>query len=157
MSKKSPTPNTPSTPDDLATLLTHAYLAHASRLEALLAGSGLPKRVTAGAGPVLFALSQRDNVTLGALSLATGHAPSTVTGVVGNLSKAGLVKRVKNPEDARSTLVSLSVKGVALKNNLKSLRKDLAKVSEAGLSQTQLKAMKSGLARVSANLRSSGE
>lgn len=50
-------------------------------------------------------------MTLSALAEAEGVAAASISGIVGRLVDKGLVDRVPNPQDKRSTLVEMSSRG----------------------------------------------
>ncbi|MBW3667330.1 MAG: MarR family transcriptional regulator [Actinobacteria bacterium] len=60
---------------------------------------------------VLASLSRQGPMTLSALAETEGVAAASISGIVGRLVDKGLVERVPNPEDKRSTLVDMSSRG----------------------------------------------
>lgn len=60
---------------------------------------------------VLVALSQHEQMPIGALHRAFGHKPSTLTNVVDRLERKDLVRRESNPDDRRSVLIRLTGPG----------------------------------------------
>lgn len=61
----------------------------------------------------------------------------SVSGIIQNLEKKGLVRRVQNPEDKRSKLVCLTEKAFALKDELDQLGETLEKKVTEGLSEEE--------------------
>jgi DNA-binding MarR family transcriptional regulator len=53
-------------------------------------------------------------LTLNELSSLIHTSNATVTGMVANLLQAGLVERIPNPDDGRSTIIRLTPKGLRL-------------------------------------------
>lgn len=90
-------------------------LAHSLRLAVGRLARRLRQRSLAGLTPsqlsVLATLSRHGPVALGALAEIEGVAPASITGIVGRLVDKGLVRRVPNPDDRRSTLAELSSRG----------------------------------------------
>ena len=62
----------------------------------------------------LTTIERHGPMTLGAIADHERVAPPSITKVVGKLTDAGLVLRTNDPDDRRSTLVSLTREGVAL-------------------------------------------
>lgn len=62
----------------------------------------------------LTTIERHGPMTLGALAEHERVAPPSITKVVGKLSQAGLILRTVDPDDRRSTTVSLTREGVAL-------------------------------------------
>jgi DNA-binding MarR family transcriptional regulator len=85
---------------------THRLLA---ALDAELADVGL----TAGEVNALAALGAGAR-TARALAVATGQAPSTLTGILDRLERRGLVERRPNPSDRRSLLIEPTAAGSAV-------------------------------------------
>lgn len=61
----------------------------------------------------------------------------SVSGIIQNLEKKGLVRRVQNPEDKRSKLVCLTEKAFALKDELDQLGETLEKKVTEGLNEEE--------------------
>lgn len=61
----------------------------------------------------------------------------TVTGIIQNLEKKGLVERVQNPEDRRSKLVCLTERAFSVKEELNQLGESLEKKVTEGLSEDE--------------------
>lgn len=61
----------------------------------------------------------------------------TVTGIIQNLEKKGLVERVQNPEDKRSKLVCLTERAFAVKEELNQLGESLEKKVTEGLTEDE--------------------
>jgi len=60
--------------------------------------------------PVFHALSQADN-TITAIAQSIGHSHPSVSKIVSEMAKAGIVTEKKDKADGRRNLVSLSPKG----------------------------------------------
>jgi DNA-binding MarR family transcriptional regulator/GNAT superfamily N-acetyltransferase len=61
--------------------------------------------------PVFYALSKKDENTVTAIAEFVGHSHASVSKIITEMSKAGLVLEKTDPKDRRSTKVSLSKKG----------------------------------------------
>lgn len=86
-----------------------AFSAYDSRLHRSL-GSGL----TTSQADVIFTLGNTNGMTCGEIGERTLITKGTLTGVIDRLAGRGLVRRVKDAEDARRTRIVLTREGVAL-------------------------------------------
>lgn len=90
-------------------------LAHSLRLVVGRLARRLRQRTLGGLTPsqlsVLASLSRQGPFTLGDLAETEGVAPASISGIVGRLVDKGLVDRVPNPVDRRSTLVEMTEEG----------------------------------------------
>lgn len=90
-------------------------LAHSLRLAVGRLARRLRQRTLGGLTPsqlsVLATLSRHARVTLGELAETEGVAAASISGIVARLVDKGLVGRVPNPEDGRSTLVAMTWRG----------------------------------------------
>ncbi len=64
-------------------------------------------------------------LTVKGIAIKLDVAKSRVTKLIDNLSKKGLVNRIDDPEDARIRLISLSVKGRALADEVEEFQEYL--------------------------------
>lgn len=74
---------------------------------------------------VLGALWQADGLAIGAIAERLSLESSTITPLVKRLEAAGFVTRQRNPEDERQVIVSLTDKGVAMRQQSKCLTETL--------------------------------
>lgn len=90
-------------------------LAHSIRLVVGRLARRLRQRTLGGLTPsqlsVLASLSREGPLTLGDLAETEGVAPASISGIVGRLVDKGLVDRIPNPVDRRSTLVEMTEEG----------------------------------------------
>lgn len=77
----------------------------------------------------LLAIVRSDSPSMGDLSVSQGVSSSAATGTVGRAEKLGLVERVPNPEDGRSTLVRITGRGVQVLANFDAK----ARLAESGM------------------------
>ncbi len=94
---------------DLAQSLRLAVGRLARRLRQRTLGGLTPSQLS-----VLASLDRLGPLTLTALAENEGVAGSSISGIVARLADKGLVKRVPNPEDRRSTLVEPTEQGRAV-------------------------------------------
>lgn len=129
-------------------LFTIAPALH-TQMQAGLAERGLSlNRATllwqvAAGGPVI----QRD------LARALQVVPRTVTGIVDDLTAAGLLARTPHPQDRRALLVSLTDEGHQLIARLTAERTELAAQLCAGLAATDLQVAATTVGQLADRLR----
>ena len=92
-------------------LLARVCKAHRGSIGDALAEVGLH----VGQEMVLLHLWQRDGLTPSELAEALGVEPPTVTNMLSRMERAGLLKRCRDPEDARCTRVYLTEQGRELR------------------------------------------
>ena len=92
-------------------LLARVCKAHRGSVGDALAEVGLH----VGQEMVLLHLWQRDGLTPSELAGALGVEPPTVTNMLSRMERAGLLKRCRDPEDARCTRVYLTEQGRELR------------------------------------------
>ncbi|CBL46644.1 Transcriptional regulator, MarR family [gamma proteobacterium HdN1] len=59
----------------------------------------------------LLAIAEQGPITLKKLSQSIDLSPSTVVGIVDRLESGSLIRRTRNPDDRRQTLISITQKG----------------------------------------------
>lgn len=93
-------------------------LAHSLRLAVGRLARRLRQRTLGGLTPsqlsVLASLSRGGPLTLSGLAETEGVAAASMSGIVARLVDKGLVGRVPNPKDGRSTLVEMRERGRAV-------------------------------------------
>src|SRR4051812_46097747 len=92
-------------------LLARACKAHRGSVGATLAETGLH----VGQEMVLSHLWTQNGLTPSELADRLGVEPPTVTNMLSRMEKAGLLKRYRDPQDARCTRVHLTEKGQELR------------------------------------------
>ncbi len=88
---------------------------------------------------VLLALWEQDERTVGAVAARLGLESSTVTPLAKRLEAAGMVERVRDPEDERQVRVRLTERGAALREGCGCLAEAL--VARSGLPGGRLAAL----------------
>lgn len=77
--------------------------------------------LTAAQALIINTLSEENGITFQQLAERVRLSSATLTGIVDRLEKIGFVERLPNPDDRRSTKISLTEKGSALTVELKAL------------------------------------
>ena len=83
--------------------------------------------------PVFYVLSQGEAMTITAIAKEIGHSHPSVSKIIGEMAKNGLVDEKKDETDGRRNMVSLSVKGdeitVKIQNQYADLDKAVADIA----------------------------
>lgn len=103
-------------------------------------------------GDILVQLFARDRMCMSELSQRIARDPSTVTALVRKLVAMGLAQTGKSPQDRRSTVVSLTDAGRALKDDFDGISARLESVWHDGIDEADLKTMMGVLEKVRGNL-----
>lgn len=119
-------------PDKVAILIKKAALV----IEKLSNHALVPYELTHTQYKILMLLYREQGSPIRQIDIEThfGMTNPTVTGIIQNLEKKGLVRRIKNPEDKRSKLLTLTPEALSMQNELCALGKSLEKRITAELS-----------------------
>lgn len=99
-------------------------------------------------GNILFALLRRGPVSMGELARQIRRDKSTVTALVKKLEALGYVRRDVADADSRSSMVSLTRKGEALREPFLAISERLFAVATRGIPEAELKALGATLTKV---------
>lgn len=94
--------------DQIGFLLGRAYYSYIGLLQRRLDEESLSQHLKPGMGSLLFALFRGDNRSLTALAAELQIAKSTMTGLVARMRKSGLLTVTSDPQDGRSSLLTLT-------------------------------------------------
>jgi len=86
--------------------------------------------------PVYFVLSNGEQKAVTTISKEIGHSHPSVSKIVREMQKAGLLLEKKDPQDARKNVISLSKKGAAITGKIKNQYEDVNTVIEEIINQT---------------------
>lgn len=88
---------------------------------------------------ILMLLYRKQHHPLRQIDIETHFAMTnpTVTGIIQNLEKKGLVRRIPNPEDKRSKLLMLTERAIAMQQELHVLGESLEKQVTANLTEAE--------------------
>lgn len=101
---------------------------------------------------VLAALRERDGRRMGDLALTTSIEMSTLTRLVDNMEKKGLVARRRDPDDARAVVLYAAPAGRRLTARLLPIAERYEKVALRGFEPTEAEQLKAALRRLYANI-----
>lgn len=88
---------------------------------------------------ILMLLCQAPERSLRQIDIEThfGMTNPTVTGILQNLEKKGLIRRIPNPDDKRSKLLTLTEQTLAMKEELYALGESIERQITANLSEDE--------------------
>src|SRR5229473_1044720 len=105
---------------------------------------------------VLAALREHDGRRMGDLSETTSIEVSTLTRLVDNMEKKGLVARRRNGEDARVVALHVTPAGRRLTQRIIPIAERYEAVALAGFSAAETKTLKAALRRLYVNMEGLG-
>ncbi len=135
--------------ESLYFLLNSAIRLYYLRTHELLEEIGLYP----GQPRVLHALWRKDGISQKEIGLQLNIKPSTVTVMINRMEKAGLVRRVQDPEDLRVSKVYLEEKSLELKDKVKEVARRVNDETFAGFTEEEKAFMGKFLNRMSENLK----
>ena len=101
---------------------------------------------------VLAALREKDGRRMGDLSATTSIEVSTLTRLVDNMEKEGLLARRRDARDTRAVLVQVTAAGKQLTRRILPIAERYEKVALKGFGAAEAEALKSALRRLYANM-----
>jgi DNA-binding MarR family transcriptional regulator len=108
-----------------------------------------PSAAAAGLTPtkisILFTVTREGPIGLSELAASEQVNPTMLSRIVGNLTDAGLLKRVADPSDRRAALVSATVAGRGLADRIRRERTDALNAALAPLSDQDQKLLQQAL------------
>jgi DNA-binding MarR family transcriptional regulator len=133
--------------DNLGWLLAKASQRWNEQLDAGFHAAGFSE-VRPSHGSVLVPLFEEDGLRMGELARRSGLSKQAMTTLVRSVEAAGLVARVRDPEDGRAFRVSLTERGVALRPAAERVLADLAARARTRLSEAELHTLRTSLRKV---------
>jgi DNA-binding MarR family transcriptional regulator/GNAT superfamily N-acetyltransferase len=86
--------------------------------------------------PVFYVLSKRQEKTITEIAEEIGHSQPSVSKIISEMVKAGLVLETKSKEDGRKNMVSLSPQGLEITEKIKNQYTDVTNAIEDTFAQT---------------------
>lgn len=102
---------------------------------------------------IMKPLMENDSLTQLQLVKITGLKAPTISITLRNMEREGIVRREKNDSDRRETHVFITDKGKKMYAKVLTILDKAEKVMLKGLTEKELKAMRTVLSKMSANLR----
>lgn len=104
---------------------------------------------------ILQPLMENKSLTQLELVNITGQKPPTISITLRNMERDGIVSRDKNDDDRRETHVALTDKGKKMYAKVVEILDKAQEVMLSGLSDKELKSMRTSLGKMSTNLKNS--
>ena len=101
---------------------------------------------------VLAALREQDGRRMGDLSTTTSIEVSTLTRLVDNMEKKGLVARRRDPQDARAIVLQVTPAGRRLTQRIVPIAERYETVALADFNSAETRTLKAALRRLYANM-----
>lgn len=103
-------------------------------------------------GRILYVLWQEDGISIRSLSTKCGLAITSLTTMLERMEKQGLIRRVQSEADKRKTLLFLTERAYALKNEYDFVSKEMGNIYYKGFSDEEIILFEGYLDRIRKNL-----
>lgn len=117
----------------------------------LLQAHGI-REVNGAQGRILFVLWRESPLPITELARRTGLAKTTLTGMLGRLERAGMIRRTAVAADRRMAGIALSDAAEALRGDYEAVSRHMETLFYRGFTQAEIETLEAGLARVLHNL-----
>lgn len=104
-------------------------------------------------GKIIFALWKKDRIPISDLSKETALSKSALTTMLERLEKSGHLTREQSETDKRTTIVCLTSKSSALRDDYQKVSVDMTGLYYKGFSDDEIAQFESFLKRILANLK----
>ena len=103
-------------------------------------------------GRILYVLWQEDGISIRSLSTKCGLAITSLTTMLERMEKQGLIRRAQSEADKRKTLLFLTERAYALKNEYDFVSKEMGNIYYKGFSDEEIILFEGYLDRIRKNL-----
>ena len=103
-------------------------------------------------GRILYVLWQKDGISIKTLSERCGLAITSLTSMLERMEKQGLLRRESDEKDKRKTLLFLTDRAYALREDYEAVSAQMGAVFYEGFSEEEIRLFESFLRRVLDNL-----
>ena len=138
--------------DPLASYLPYLLNRAGARIATAFGEEMRPLGATLQIWRVLAALREQDGRRMGDLSATTSIDVSTLTRLVDNMEKKGLVARQRDPEDARAIVLHVAPAGRRLTARILPIAERYEKVALQGFDPAEAEQLKAALRRLYTNM-----
>ena len=104
-------------------------------------------------GKILYALWQKDNISIIELSKLVGLANTTLTSMLDRMEEAGLIKRHSDPFDRRKNLIALTDKANSLYEKYEQVSQEMSEVYYKDFTEKEIADFERYLQRVLKNVK----
>lgn len=108
-------------------------------------------------GRILYVLWQNENITISNLAAHTSLANTTLTSMLDRMERSGLIVRKVDPNDRRSSLITLTSKAKGLKDDYEKISQQMNKLYYAGFTEVEIRNLETYLQRILDNLKQEEE
>jgi DNA-binding MarR family transcriptional regulator len=133
--------------------LGRAYYRYVALVDSALREVGVADRVRPGMGHVLFALFEKDDRVIKEIVERADVSPSTLTGIIRQMVRHGLIERRTDEEDGRAVRLRLTPLAKSLEKKLRRAQVRVHKIMCADLTSAELLAVKRALSRMTTAMR----
>lgn len=123
------------TPENVISLISKIRTKVNRQIELEMSRHGM-KGIATSHGDILYALFQKQRMSMAELAGKIGKDKSTVTALVKKLENMGYVRKERSAEDTRIFYVTLTVKGESLKPVFDEISDDIIKKFYKGISES---------------------
>lgn len=99
-------------------------------------------------GRILYILWDKDKVPIKIISKETGLAITSLTTILENMENDGLIVRIKDENDKRQTMISLTQKALNLSKNFNNVSKKMNRIFYKDFTKDQINVMEEGLEKI---------
>jgi len=112
---------------------------HLARLFVKSINEGIePLGSSAGQFPILLLLWEVNEISPSEISRQLNIEKATVTNTLNRMERGGLIIRAKDPNDARASIISISTKGLSLRENMLQVAMGINKKATQSIEQEDL-------------------
>jgi DNA-binding MarR family transcriptional regulator len=104
-------------------------------------------------GKIIFALWKQDQITISDLAMETSLTKSTLTTMLERLEKSGHLIRKTSEIDKRTTLICLTEKSSALREDYQTISKEMTVLFYKGFSENEILDFENQLKKILENLK----
>ena len=136
--------------DDIDTMVSFTRQRHKEFMMARLQPLGIK---TSSRGAVLYVVFENEGMVQDEISTRLSMDKAFVTRELNALSEAGLIHRLKDPQDHRRNHIFLTEKGKSIGEAIVKIEDDWVNAAYDGLSVSELKELRDYISRVVDNIR----
>ncbi len=108
--------------------------------------------INSAQGRIMFALWQRDGISINELARKTQLKKSTLTSMLDRLETMGYLRRQRSKKDRRKILIKRTNKDKTLENKYVELSQEITKLFYKGFTKSQIDRFENDLTRILDNL-----
>ncbi|MBN1797053.1 MAG: MarR family transcriptional regulator [Spirochaetales bacterium] len=110
------------------------------------------EEINSAQGRILFALWEKDNISISQISEKTQLEKSTLTSMLDRLEQSGFIKRMPSPDDRRKIIISRTEKDKKFQEQYLAVSEEMNKVFYKGFTDQKISSFEDSLERILNNL-----